>query len=162
MANVMHLWANAIKFLLRYFYYSYRIWFEKKDIFDFKTNDRSNYLRITYSDEGNELGIQILNIKVVFRQNDVLINGHIRHTLPYQIDDVIIRRASTVFTEVRSKFKLLINIKNFYYSFLSDIQSTVVIHYDSLTSRIYVKLNPSFVNRVRGLCGTYNYITNDV
>ena len=38
----------------------------------------------------------------------------------------------------------------------------MVIHFDFLTSRIYVKLNPSFVNRVRGLCGTFNYITDDV
>jgi hypothetical protein len=37
-----------------------------------------------------------------------------------------------------------------------------VIHFDPITSRVYVKLNPSFNNRVRGLCGTFNYITKDV
>jgi hypothetical protein len=68
-------------------------------------NDQSNYLRITYRHQGNELSIQILNTKVVLQQNDVLINGNIRHSLPYQIDNVIIRRASTVFIEVRGKFK---------------------------------------------------------
>lgn len=41
---------------------------------------------------------------MVFRQNDVFINGKRRHTLPYQTDDAIIRRASTVFTEVRGKY----------------------------------------------------------
>ncbi|CAF2974554.1 unnamed protein product [Rotaria sp. Silwood2] len=108
-----------------------------------ETNDQSNDLRITYTNEGNELNIQVLDTKVVFRQNSVIINGKIRHTLPYQTDDVIIRYASTVFIEVRN------------------IQSTVVLHFDPLTSRIYIKLHPSFFNRVRGLCGTFNYITND-
>ncbi|CAM4908393.1 unnamed protein product [Rotaria socialis] len=108
-----------------------------------ETNDQSGYLRITYTNEQNELNIQILNTKVVFRQNNVLINGKVRHVLPYETNDVIIRRASTVFLEVRN------------------IQSTVVLHYDPLAARIYVKLHPSFVNRVRGLCGTFNYITND-
>ncbi|CAF2077019.1 unnamed protein product [Rotaria magnacalcarata] len=108
-----------------------------------ETNDQSGYLRITYTNEQNELNIQVLNTRVVFRQNNVLINGKFRHVLPYETDDVIVRRASTVFLEVRN------------------IQSTIVIHYDPLASRIYVKLHPSFVNRVRGLCGTFNYITND-
>jgi hypothetical protein len=67
--------------------------------------DQSNYLRVTYTNQRNELNIQILNTKIVFRQNDVLINGNIRHTLPYQIDNVIIRHASTVFMEVRGKFR---------------------------------------------------------
>jgi hypothetical protein len=118
-------------------------------------------LRITYTNEGNELNIQILNTKIVFRQNDVLLNGHIRHSLPYQTDNVIIRRASTVFLEVRGKLKRKKkHTKTFSFSLL-DIQSTVVIHYDTLTSRIYIRLDPSFVNRVRGLCGTFNYITKD-
>jgi hypothetical protein len=67
-------------------------------------NDQSNYLRITYTHQGNELNIQILNTKIILRQNDVLINGNIRHSLPYQIDNVIIRHASTVFIEVRGEF----------------------------------------------------------
>ncbi|CAF0896589.1 unnamed protein product [Rotaria sordida] len=108
-----------------------------------ETNDQSNYLRITYTNEGNELNIQILDSKVVFHQDSILINGKVRHTLPYQTDDVIIRRASTVFIEVRN------------------FQSTVVLHFDPLTSRIYIKLHPSFFNRVRGLCGTFNYVAND-
>ncbi len=78
---------------------------ENKNNFFFQTNDQSNYLRITYTNPGKELNIQILNTKIIFRQNDVLINGNIRHTLPYQIDNVIIRRASTVFIEVRGEFK---------------------------------------------------------
>ena len=68
-----------------------------------EVNDQSNDLRIIYSNENNELSVDILRTKVTFRQNDVLINGNIRHTLPYQIDDVIIRRASTVFFEVRGQ-----------------------------------------------------------
>ncbi|CAF0885223.1 unnamed protein product [Rotaria sp. Silwood1] len=108
-----------------------------------ETNNQSNYLRIIYTTQGNELSIQIFETKVVFRQDSILINGKIRHTLPYQTDDVIIRRASTVFIEVRN------------------IQSTVVIHFDPLTSRIYIKLHPSFFNQVRGLCGTFNYVTKD-
>ena len=74
--------------------------------FFIQTNDQSNYLRITYTTQGNELTIQILNTKVVLRQDDVLINGNIRHTLPYQTEDTIIRRASTVFVEVRGKYQL--------------------------------------------------------
>lgn len=54
----------------------------------------------------------------------------------------------------------LINLKVFAFSF-SDIQSNFIIHFDPLTFRIYIKLQPTFVNRVRGLCGTFNYITND-
>lgn len=64
---------------------------------------------MTYTHQGNELSIQILNTKVILRENDVLINGNIRHTLPYQIDNIIIRRASTVFIEVRGEFKFLKN-----------------------------------------------------
>lgn len=66
-------------------------------------NDRSNYLRITYSKQENDLTVEILNTRVTFAQDDVLINGNIRHTLPYQTEDAIIRRASTAFLEVRGQ-----------------------------------------------------------
>ncbi len=77
----------------------------------------------------------------------------------------LIMLLSDVHQQYSLKFAVSLNEKRniqktFSFSLL-DIQSTVVIHYDTLTSRIYIRLDPSFVNRVRGLCGTFNYITKD-
>lgn len=69
----------------------------------FQTNDESNDLRITYAHQRNELNIRLSNTIILVRQNDVLVNGNIRHSLPYQTGRVIIRRASTVFLEVRGE-----------------------------------------------------------
>lgn len=68
-----------------------------------EVNDRSNSLRIIYSNEDQELTVEISQTKVTFRHDEVLINGNIRHTLPFQTEDAIIRRASTVFVEVRGQ-----------------------------------------------------------
>lgn len=71
----------------------------------FQTSDESNYLRITYAHQRNELNIRISDTRIIVQQNDVIVNGNIRHGLPYQTGRVIIRRASTVFLEIRGEFR---------------------------------------------------------
>lgn len=77
--------------------------------FFFQTNDQSNSLRVTYRQPTNELTIEIVQTKIILRENQILINGNIRHSLPYQLDNVIIRHASTVLIEVRGRFNILID-----------------------------------------------------
>lgn len=69
-------------------------------------------LRVTYSNEDSELTVEIQQTKVTFRGDDVLINGNLRHTLPFQTEDAIVRRASTVFVEVRGQSSVRIRLRS--------------------------------------------------
>ncbi|CAF1517468.1 unnamed protein product, partial [Didymodactylos carnosus] len=103
----------------------------------------TKHLRIAYMNLGNidknQLTIEINKTIVVIKSHTVIINGITRSTLPFQNDDLLIRQLT------------LISIQ--------DLYGTVIVHFDGL--RVYITLQPSFVNQVRGLCGTYNFITND-
>jgi hypothetical protein len=87
----------------------------------------------------NELVVVHYGNTATIKGSQIIVNGQPGPELPYQVNDLLIRQATSV----------LIGIEG----------SDFSIYFDGF--RVYITLGPSFVNQTRGLCGTYNYITRD-
>jgi hypothetical protein len=87
----------------------------------------------------NELDVIHYGNAVTVKGSQIIINGQSASGLPYQINDLLIRQATSI----------LIGIEGTDFS----------IYFDGF--RVYITLGSSFINQTLGLCGTFNYVTRD-
>ncbi|CAF4434294.1 unnamed protein product, partial [Rotaria sp. Silwood2] len=82
-----------------------------------------------------ELTVKINQTYVFIKDKNVYINGEVRPTLPFKNDQITVKRETTVF--------IVLTGRGFQ------------IQFDGI--RAYIRLDPIFVNNTRGLCGTYDF-----
>lgn len=86
-----------------------------------------------------ELNIQVMKTAISIRHNLIYVNSQQISSLPFVNSDVLIKKTSEFFYSVQGK--------GFY------------ILFDGI--RVYITVDPLFLNNIRGLCGTYNYKSSD-
>ncbi|CAF4582630.1 unnamed protein product, partial [Rotaria sp. Silwood1] len=82
-----------------------------------------------------ELTVKVNQTYVFIKDKSVYINGEVRPTLPFKNDQITVKRETTVF--------FVLSGRGFQ------------IQFDGI--RAYIRLDPLFVNNTRGLCGTYDF-----
>ncbi|CAF0996864.1 unnamed protein product [Rotaria sordida] len=82
-----------------------------------------------------ELTVKINQTYVSIKDKNVHINGEARSTLPFKNEQITVKRETTVFFVLTGR--------------------GFQIQFDGI--RVYVRLDPIFVNNTRGLCGTYDF-----
>jgi hypothetical protein len=100
-----------------------------------------------------DLTIKLNQTYVYIKDVNVYINGEVRATLPFKNDQVTIKRETTVFIVITGIY--LIFYLFFLYSISEFLGHGFQVQFDGI--RAYVRLDPSFVNNTRGLCGTYDF-----
>ena len=106
-------------------------------------SDASSKLRVMYTNNQNintnELVIVHYGNTVTLKGSQIIVNGQAGPELPYKVNDLLIRQATSV----------LIGVEG----------SDFTIYFDGF--RVYLTLQTSFLNQTRGLCGTFNFVTRD-
>ncbi|CAF5116946.1 unnamed protein product, partial [Rotaria magnacalcarata] len=103
----------------------------------------SNKLRVMYTNtqdiSTNELVVVYYGNIVNIKGSQIVVNGQPGTQLPHTSNDLLIRQATSVLLSVEGP--------------------DFTIYFDGF--RVYITLEPSFINQTCGLCGTFNYITRD-
>lgn len=105
----------------------------------------------------NELVIVYYGKTITLKGSQIVVNGQPGPTLPYKINDAVIRQATSVLIGVEGKVHFVTPPEAFHARFPSGPGFS--IYFDGF--RVYINLQTSFLNRTRGLCGTFNYVTRD-
>src|SRR5579871_1147003 len=82
-----------------------------------------------------DLTVKINQTYVYIKDKNVYINGEVRATLPFKNDQITVKRETTIFVTLMGR--------------------GFQIQFDGI--RAYIRLDPLFVNNTRGLCGTYDF-----
>lgn len=90
-------------------------------------------------DGPTELTVRVMKTYVLVKQNNIYVNSQLVSQLPYGNSDIYIKKSSEFFYSLEGKgFNIL---------------------FDGV--RIYITLDPMYIDNVRGLCGTFNFKSSD-